>query len=561
MRWTRSWIRTFALILLILLVTTFPAQSSDFSAENIRGPHIEDLYMVIIRDPDAQVLALEKGDIDVLGDITRPVDVERLSRNKDIDLSLAQGFHGFFLGFNLRKAPWDRQELRQGAWQSIPREQVVRDLFQGYAAPLSSFLPPASPYYEEGIRKYPFDLSLARKRLSDNGWTWDEDNVLIPPGADTSLEEMELLSPTAQVAPTTAELSSRIASSLRALGIPIEVEPMDFATMLSKIDERDFDTYVLAWSMTRDPDSLYAFYHSSMDIKGGYNLPGIHDEELDVILEELRWSPDEASARKAAQRSQIMLSEKVPVVPVYSRYSIGGISRKWKGVIKSDVTTVDNIWTLLNIRTSEGQEKDLYWCLADEPRSLNPFGTSSAYDWQVLGMIYDALIAIDPYTLEDIPWLATSWKVETLSAGQGDREETLLTFRLRDDVFWQDGEPLTAADVKSSIDFLKDQGVPRYYDNVSDVLEVRILGDHEVQVRLDKASYWYLHNIGGLPVFPEHIVRDVQDWRNWQPGKMAHPFREGLTRLIGTGPFIFREYRPGEFVRFSRNPLFWLLDN
>ena len=44
----------------------------------ITGPKVHELYMVIIRDPDAQVLAAEKGDIDVLGDIIRPVDVEKI---------------------------------------------------------------------------------------------------------------------------------------------------------------------------------------------------------------------------------------------------------------------------------------------------------------------------------------------------------------------------------------------------------------------------------------------------------------------------------------------------
>lgn len=547
-----------ALLILLANLQTAPAATIDlFSPEDIRGPHIEELYMVIIRDPDAQVLALEKGDIDILGDITRPVDVEKLSRNENIDLSLAQAFHGFFLGFNLRKAPWTMQELRQAAWQAIPREEIVRGLFQGYAAPLASFLPPASPYYEGNILVYPHDMAGAKAWLSEKGWTWTEDNVLIPPGGTSPLGKMKLLSPTAQVAPTTAELSSRMASALRELGIPLEVEPMDFATMLSRIDEHDFDAYVLAWSMTRDPDSLYAFYHSSMDIEGGYNLPGIHDRELDRVLEDLKWAKDEKSALKAASEAQVMLSEKIPVIPVYSRYSIGAVSRKWKGIVKSPVTTGDNLWSLLNMEPVEGGALPLYWCLSDEPRSLNPFGTSSAYDWQVLGLIYDAMIAIDPFTLEDIPWLATDWKMETIEK-DGDRQ-TLLTFRLRKDIYWQDGEPLTPEDVKFTIEYLREKAIPRYYDNVSDVLEVTIDPEGDIQVRLDNVSYWYLHNIGGLPVFPEHIISRVKDWKNWQPSKLPHPSRDDLTQLVGTGPFIFREYRPGEFVRFTKNDLFWLL--
>lgn len=528
-----------------------------FSAEQFRGPKIKDLYMVIIRDPDAQVLAIEKGDIHVLGDITRPVDVERLSRNSGLDLSLAQAFHGFFLGFNLRKAPWDRKELRHAAWMAIPRERIVRDLFSGYAAPLASFLPPASPYYAKDLPVPPQDLEGAGRMLEKNGWSRDSRGILIPPGSDTPLKTMKLLSPTAQVAPTTAELVTRIVASLNSIGIPLEVDPMDFSTMIARLNDHDFDSYVLAWSMTRDPDSLFAFYHSSMDIKGGYNIPGIHDPELDRALEALRQAPEETSAREAAELSQQILADRIPVIPIYSRYSIASVNKQWKNSVKTTVTTSDNIWSLLNMEPVDGVDSPLYWCLAEEPRALNPFSGGSAYDWQVMGIIYDSLLAIAPDSLEDIPWLAREWKVETIE--EDGKKRTRLTFNLRKDALWQDGEQFTGEDVKATIEFMKSNSIPRYLDNVRDVLKVDLPDKYTVQVTMNGVSYWYLHNIGGLPIVPEHIIRGITDWKNWQPSKLENPINDGLTQLTGTGPFIFREYRRGEYVRFSRNDHFWLL--
>jgi peptide/nickel transport system substrate-binding protein len=34
---------------------------------------------------------------------------------------------------------------------------------------------------------------------------------------------------------------------------------------------------------------------------------------------------------------------------------------------------------------------------------------------------------------------------------------------------------------------------------------------------------------------------------------------KGLTSLVGTGPFVFREYRQGEYVHFVSNEDFWLI--
>lgn len=542
-------------VLAVCGIAIFVAAACGVDVDAIRGPKIEELYLVIIRDPDAQLLALEKGQIDLLSDITRPVDIERLASNEELSLSLAQGFHAFFLGFNIRKAPWDRVELRRAIWQAIPRNQLVRDIFSGYSAPLSTFLPPASPYCTEDLEASPYDLESARRTLQEAGWRYSN-GFLIPPGEDLPLKPMKILSPTAQVAPTTAELAQRIAASLRELGLPMDVEPVDFSTLIARLDEHAFDSYVLAWQLSRDPDSLYAFFHSSMDVKGGYNICGIHDDELDAALEALRWAPDEEDARLAARRAQKLLSEKVPMVPIYSRYFVTALRNDWKGAVTTEIATADNVWSLLAMEP-EGKMRPFYWCLPEEPRNLNPITASSAYDWQVLGLIYDTLLTADPETLEDLPWLARDWKVETVPSGDG--QVTRLSFILRDDVLWQDDEPFTAKDVAATISFLKEHRVPRFWDAVSDVEAVTVKGNHEITITMKNTSYWHLHQIGGLPILPAWQLASLESWQIWQPSRMIHPQKRNFTMLVGTGPFVFSEYRQGEYVRLVRNDLFWLM--
>lgn len=539
-----------------LAVFSGAAEAGNFDLSAISGPKASDLYMVIYRDPDSQILALQKGELDVLGDITRPVDVERLSKNPDVTLSISRGFHLFFMGFNLRKEPWNDRTLRQAASMAVPSRQIVRDIFSGYSEPLSTYLPPASPYYEPDVKVWEYSPEGARKLLKDAGWKWSADGILIPPGKSAPLRPFKLLSPTAQVAPTTAEVSERVAMALKDIGIPVSVEPLDFSMMIKRLDSHDFDLFVMAWSLSRDPDSLFAFFHSSMDVPGGYNIQGLHDDRLDTVLEELRFAPDRATAEKAARISQKMLSELAPWIPVYSRYMVTAVRKGWNGVVSTEKTSADNMWTLINMEPASGGKRPIMWCLSDEPRSLNPLSTSSAYDWQVLGLIYDSLIAIDPETLEDIPWLASSWKVETVGKGSGGR--TRLTFNLREGIKWHDGNPFGAKDVKATLEFLKKNEIPRYYDSVRDIEKVDASDGKTVVVTMKNISYWHLHNIGGSPVFPAHILKNVKNWETWQPAQEPHPSLKGLTMLVGTGPFVFKEYRPGEYVHFVRNDAFRL---
>ncbi len=549
--------RTVLTLLFLCLTTLACSAEEQVDVTKIRGPKIRELYQVITRDPDSQILALEKGTVDVLGDITRPTDVERLSTREDLTLSLARAFHILEMGFNLRRAPWERPELRRAAAMVIDRNRIVRDLFAGFATPLTTLIPPISPYYESDVSIYPYDPAAAKQLLKKAGWSWSDDGILTPPGESEPLEKMQFLSPTAQVAPTTAELSERIATAFRELGIPAYVEPLDFSVMIKRLNDHDFDLFVLAWNLTRDPDSLFAFFHSSMDVQDGYNIQGLHDPKLDKVLERLRYAPDEPAARTAASEAQKMLAEIVPVVPIYSRFSIAAVRKGWDGLITSDVSTADNGWSMLNMTPSDGKMRPLYWTLSDEPRSLNPLAGSSAYDWQVLGLLYDAPLTVSPYDLSDLPSLAESWDVGTVEAGV--KPVTRLTFRFRPDLTWHDGKPLTAEDFRHTLLFLKENEVPRFFDSVRDIASIEVPDPLTAVVTMDNVSYWHLHNIGGMMVLPRHVLEKVEDWRSWQPSRNALEGHPGLTELVGSGPFVFREYRPGEFVRFTRFDDYWML--
>jgi peptide/nickel transport system substrate-binding protein len=543
--------KTLALLLLSLMAA-LPAWAID--VESLRGPRLEELYFVIVRDSDAQLLALERGTTHLVTDLIRPVDIERLARRDDVVLSLTPAFHMMEMGFNLRRSPWDRQELRQAIASVIDREGIVRDLFGGYALALETFLPPISPYFEEQVPRFGHDVDEARNLLARSGWSWDGSNRLVDPSG-APLKPVRLLSPLAQVSPTTAELAQRLALAMESLGLPVTVDPLDFPVLVERLNSHDFDLFLLAWSLTRDPDNLFSFFHSSMDVKNGYNIPGLRDAGLDAILERLRFAPDETAARQAASEAQKALAELVPVIPLYSRYSVTAHSKAWTGFIASEKVTPDNLWSLLSIEPAQGPMIPFRWNLGEEPRNLNPLAAGSAYDWQILGLLYESLLSVDPYDLSDRPGLAESWTLERI--GEEDKRATRLTFRLRPDLFWHDGKPLTARDVAFTLERLKALEVPRFFDSVRDMASVNSPDERTVVVTMDQVSFWHLHNIGGLPILPAHILEKVDSWRDWQPATTDHG--EGLTELVGSGPFVFREYRPGQYVRLTRFDRYWRL--
>ena len=526
-------------ILAIICISICLFNGKAYSMERV--PRIDELTYFIIKNPDAQTMALASGSVDMLGDLTRPSDIELLSKRKNLKMTVAPMSHAFFLLFNNKKNPVNDKAVRQAISLVIPRSSIVRLIFSGYSMPHTAYLPPTSPWAvaRAGETTSP---KKAEEILKRAGYTktllgkWQDKNK-------HTLPKIEILSPTASVAPTTEEIAKDIADTLTAFGFDAFVTPMDFSTMVARLDRRDYTASVLAWNMGRNPDGLYNFYHSECDTPGGYNMTSASSKELDNALSHLRHAKDKEEATIYSKKAQNLLCDLRPMVPIYSRMSVSCVSDKWKNIFSTNKTSAVNSYTYLFAEPKNhrpGQKKVLRTILPEEPRNLNPFVASSAYDWEILGLLYESLISSDPYTLEDIPWLAKSWSLTT----DKKHNTTTITFVIDTSVNFSDGTSLTAQDAASTIEFLKKNKVPRFYDAVKDIASVTVLANDKFRVTLNGISYWYLDKVGGLFVMPKKIIDKIANFQTWKPS---------FDELIGTGPFVIGKYKQGEFITMKRN--------
>ncbi len=154
------------------------------------------------------------------------------------------------------------------------------------------------------------------------------------------------------------------------------------------------------------------------------------------------------------------------------------------------------------------------------------------------------LVQVDE-ELEMRPWLAESWEVS--------EDGTELTFRLRDDVFWHDGERTDAYDV--AFTYLRATDAGTAYPNAgafSRYLEgedgVEVVDSFTVRLRMEPHAE-VLEPWRVLAIMPEHLLGDVP------AEELAdHPF--GTRCPVGNGPFVFLSHRQDESWTFEANPAF-----
>ncbi len=549
--------RLFLLLTLIflLVLSTGEATAQEDTAWEPWGPHVDEIFMPISHDHKALVAAFERGEIHVMPGLSWAPYIDRIKADPNAEIVTNYGHHIYYLCFNMRRKPLDADVLRQAIAHLVDRDSIIAEVFQGTVLPLSSFLPPSSSFYRDDVPARLYDPAEVAKILDAVGYTMDTTTkIRKDPAAGKQMRELRLLAPSES--PGVAKM---IAQTCSAVGLPVKAELEPFNAMRNRIDKFEFDMYVLATTMSRFPTSLDYFFHSSQDTRGGYNKAGIRDSGLDKALEEIRYARDLETAKRAADEAQLILAERQPWVTIYSRPYIDAFRKdKFIGYVPMHGEgAASNLWTLLNIRSATDVGGVIHWPLTGEPETLNPCTSTSAYESEVLDKITDGLIEVDPETLETIPWMAREWEIGTWEPAKG-KQGTVITWYLHDGILWQDGEPFTSADIKFTIEYLKKYKVPRYVDRVQDIVKVESPDPLTAKVYFSTESCWHLYN-ADLCFLPQHIWKSVWNYNTFSPWLRSHPKVKGLTRLIGVGPFILKEFKPGEYVRLVKNPLYWRL--
>ena len=147
--------------------------------------------------------------------------------------------------------------------------------------------------------------------------------------------------------------------------------------------------------------------------------------------------------------------------------------------------------------------------------------------------VYEGLVQLSNKD-EIVPWLATSWKFS---------DPKTLIFTLRKGVKFHNGREMVADDVKYSYDRIrKDCPQSGYYDAVK---SIEVLDQYTVKFNFsvpDATLLSYMASGRYRGIVPKEEVEKHGDLKSaW----------------CGTGPFMVKEYVPGDYTVFERNPNYW----
>ena len=179
--------------------------------------------------------------------------------------------------------------------------------------------------------------------------------------------------------------------------------------------------------------------------------------------------------------------------------------------------------------------------MAGDAPTINPDVTSGTPDRMVGCNFYPSLVRQSAkFQIE--PWLATSWKIS--------KDGLQYTFQLAPEAKWQDGVPLTSADVKYTLLSVSSKFGPSFAAAGAAIKGIETPDDNTVVISL---KYTFGPFLGSLTcannagILPKHVFEGKDVLSN--PATTNTP--------VSAGPFLLKDWVRGDHITLSANPDYW----
>lgn len=312
-------------------------------------PAIDTIELRMFKNPDAMMLAFQKGEVDVPYYYSKGISyyyVPKLLDKNDIGIEVypERGITNV-LWFNTAKAPFDNKELRQALSYAVNYDEMKNMFTAGYGtAPSAGWVPNGTLYFTK-TRLLTQDMNLSKSMLDSLGFE-DINGDGFREMPDGSRFQPRLL--TRSDLPDSVRAAEMLKKYFADVGIDIEIDLADKSTHGEIMDEKKTHEMALAgttfWGMMMGEG-----YGSGYTDTRNYGWSMVSDPKYQSLVDDLGMTQDKDKRKDLAAEVQNYYAEEMPQFTVYSMNIIQPYNARLEGWEYNPLHGILDYGTLFNL--------------------------------------------------------------------------------------------------------------------------------------------------------------------------------------------------------------------
>jgi len=271
--------------------------------------------------PEEALAAYDAGEVQGIATV-HPEMFPEVLPNPELNQHSAQLARAGVVFLNLphpEKPFFATKEVRQALMLAINRQHLIDEALDGQGIIAAGPILPGTWAAADGLEPVPFDPSQAAFLLDSEEW-------VLPTGATPGSAEYVRSKEGIPLRfslkygddPKTAKIAEALKQSWAAIGVQVDLDPMDPAELLTEgLEARDYEALLteIDYDPYPDPDP-YPFWHDTQ-IEGGQNYSGFDDRNSSIWLERARTTPDFGKRAEYYRSFQHRFRDQMPALFLY----------------------------------------------------------------------------------------------------------------------------------------------------------------------------------------------------------------------------------------------------
>lgn len=277
-------------------------------------PKIKKITVKVIPDNQTRILALEKGEIDMIFG-KNMIDADAINQytgNDKFTVSLSDPTSTRQIVLNTTRDVLADKEVRQALQHATNKQAISDGIFYGLEQPADTLFAKTVPYCDIDLEPYAYDVELAQSMLDEAGWVVGADKIREKDGQKLNID---LLYNSDSV--TVKAIAEYLQSEYQKIGISLNIHGEEEQSYRDNMKAGNFDmVFNICWGTPYDPQSSLAAMRAP--VYGDYAAQlGLEDKaDIDQAITDILVSTDETKRQELYTFVLTRLHEDAVYIPL-----------------------------------------------------------------------------------------------------------------------------------------------------------------------------------------------------------------------------------------------------